>query len=320
MNIGIIGPGAAGLYLLARIIESAKLTKGERPWLIDYRPARARKLRSKGFQMTIGERHLQLKPNLFQVSAQPVALDIGFVALKSFQVEIIHNWKKYVAPQGTLIMISGGLYEHQRFPKLPADRRWAVAWLALQLKQTAPRQIQCFGSAERPEIYYSAKDNNPGTGMSLGDIFNICGLSASEVAASREDLLWTKSACIVACDLVGLLLKKNYSELLKSEPAREMVRLTFAEILNVMRAQGRAWAIDQPEPETFLWKYLERGEEAPPLLLSDMLRKKQSEMVYLIEPILKAARRVKVKAPLLGMLYSMARAYTSTNGALKNKK
>ena len=102
-----------------------------------------------------------------------------------------------------------------------------------------------------------------------------------------------------AAESVSCLLKKNYAQILESDPAKEMVRLAFAEALSVARAAGQIAA--EPDAENrFLWETM-RVAKTPPASPKRPLKALAS--------LLASAKKNRILCPVLEQLYLILKEY-----------
>ncbi|GEM_PF-4916988 len=113
----------------------------------------------------------------------------------------------------------------------------------------------------------------------------------------RPNLLWKDTVFSVAVNPVAILLRKTNAEILKSEAAREMVRLCFYEALAVLQpAIAGSEKLQQLENE--FWSFLKQSKARKPTKPNALLSR-----------VLKEAKRQNIKIPVLETTSVLVKAY-----------
>lgn len=231
MRISVIGPGALGLLMAARLAQA-----GAEVSLMDYQSDRAGRLNQQGIRLehSQGELHLPLRasahhPDLAQC-------DLAIVCVKAYHTEAVAQaLGEHLSPQARALTLQNGAGNVEALVgALGEDRvlggitsEGATLLAEGHARHAGAGQTHIGPAAGEPDAFC----------QEVVALFNKAGFE-TQAAAGVAGLIWTKLAINVGINALTALLDVDNGRLLELAGAREMMDLAVAEALAVGRALG----------------------------------------------------------------------------------
>ncbi|MBI2071109.1 MAG: 2-dehydropantoate 2-reductase [Elusimicrobia bacterium] len=303
MNVGVLGPGAAGLFLLSRLIG-----RSERPpVLIARNQTQAKRLKQDGFVVVAGGQSAHYSSKQFTVSFKPISLDVIFLAVKSYDLpKALDSARRCTATNGLLICLSNGVFDLKRIRSLAGKRRVLFGSLMVGLDRVEAGRVLCHGEREAPLMMFSGDQPDL---ERIRPLLDDCAVSFKITAGSVEDLLWSKSAYLAALGPLSALLRKTNGEIVSSEAVRDLAQSVFEEALAVLKASGRRAVFFAEALNGGFPALLEKTKGNRSSMLQDAAAGRRTELDFIVKPFLDAGRKTGVPCPLLNQLYMLTKTY-----------
>jgi 2-dehydropantoate 2-reductase len=295
VKIGIVGPGALGCLFAGMLSR----TRGNEVWLLDYRPERARLLRSRGLTVT-GLTRIRVPPSRLNVTAHPRRagiMDLLIVLVKSFATaDAIRKVGPCLRGGPLLATFQNGLNNEGAIRKA-LGRRMIKGVLCGTTAHGAtllgPGRIRHAG---RGDTFIGA--DSPAerrTALMLRGILNRAGLRA-QVVGGKARLLWSKVVINSAMNPLGTVLGVPNGELIEEERARRLLRATAEESAKVARAAGMRLLFADPGRK--VEEVCAATSANYNSMLQDFSAGRRTEIGEINGAVVREARKLGISAPL----------------------
>lgn len=280
MRIAVIGPGAMGCLLAARLSQSgAKVT------LVDHNPDRAARLSQSGLRVASGGQDLTVP--LAATHAVPSGTELIVVCTKARATAGL------VLPAETPVLtLQNGLGNAETLCSLVGSA-WVLAgttaeaseWLAEgQVRQTVSG-VTRFGA-------WTSCDARPAV-----DAFTAAGFEVETTEAPGQ-AIWEKAAMSAGVEPLAALLGVTNGKLMAVAEVRQLLRDLVVEAVKVASLEGYRFPYSLVEGAE---AYCEESANAVAPMLQDVRRNRPTEADALIGEIIRRAQAAGLPTPRLRM-------------------
>ncbi|MBW1991859.1 MAG: 2-dehydropantoate 2-reductase, partial [Deltaproteobacteria bacterium] len=193
MNIAVIGPGALGCLLAARLFAA-----GEPVCLVDYRPERARALREQGILFTDldGSREVLSIPVVLPGELAPV--DLTILTVKAHQTAAAaRHLPELLASGGLALTLQNGLGNLEHLAAVVGPARLLAGVTFVGATRPADGQVIWAGRGATLIGAPTGSRVAPGEAEQVAEVFRRAGLPC-QVRKDIEAALWEKLVVNVA--------------------------------------------------------------------------------------------------------------------------
>ncbi|MBI3548684.1 MAG: 2-dehydropantoate 2-reductase [Elusimicrobia bacterium] len=298
-SVAVIGPGAMGLLVAERLGRAGArvlLVGRDRAWL-----SRARR------GLRLEERLPSGKSRRLRVKAQPAAAPRGpvcdcvLLCVKSSAVrDALRAAKPLVGPNTSVVSLQNGLLHRPAVLKAFGRGRSVFGVSYAAAERLADRVVHHGGD----RIDLAATEHNEKAASRAQAILKAAGFRV-ELARDEDGLLWTKAAFNAATNPIGALTGRTNGELVTIPALKDLVFRAAGEAARAARADGHRLLC--ANLEATLIKGLLSMPAQSNSMLQDLRAGRATERDTIVGPILSAARRRKVKTPVLESLDRLVR-------------
>lgn len=302
MRIAVIGPGALGSLVAAKLKEA-----GREVVLVDHRPGRAVRLAREGLLLRTpgGEARRVMVPVRPAAEAGPA--DLAVVAVKApATAAAAQLLPGLLAPGGLVLTLQNGLGNLERLADVAGWER-LVAGVSF-LGATRPRDGEVIFAGVGPTFIGAP----PGSRVSRAELeavaaeFRQAGFPC-EVRSDIEAMLWEKLLVNVAVNPLTALLRVRNGVLPALPPAWEVALAAAREAQAVARAQGLELTVD---PETRLQEVCTATAANLSSMLQDVLAGRETEIAALNGEVAARGAALGVPTPVNALLTRLVQALT----------
>lgn len=290
-ELAVIGPGAIGTWLAWRLSAAApvRLIGRSRSWL-----SAARKgVVVRGAAPSKRPRPGRIIPAL-SGSSRPAAV---FVCVKSGDsASALRQARRLAGPDTPIVSLQNGLAHVPAALRAVGPRRavFGACYMAVQ-REGAARVKHHAGET----IRLGKTAENSAAASAARRWLLAAGLDAP--APQREDrVLWTKAVFNAATNPLGALTARTNGDLAKNPALWEILLHALREAAAVARAEGHPPL--HSDMEDLVRKACLATPEQENSMLQDLRRGRRTEVEAILGPILEAARRRRLGAPVLDAL------------------
>jgi 2-dehydropantoate 2-reductase len=300
MKIAVVGPGALGCFLAARLNLA-----GEDVFLVDYRGERAALLNRQGIRLQTLEGKDLVVPVPAGLAPAAERRDLVVMAVKAHQTAAAApSLRSLLAPGGIALTVQNGLGNLEAMAREIGPERLLAGVGFLGVTRTAEGSVVHAG----PGAFLIGAP--PGSAVSAGEVagvaevFHRAGLEC-EVRGDIEAVLWEKLLVNVAINPLTALLRVKNGALPDLPEAWELAKAAAAEALAVARAAGVKMAVD---PEARVRQVCTATAANRSSMLQDVLAGRPTEMEALNAQVLNRGHALGVATPVNLMLTQLLRA------------
>ncbi|MBN1420362.1 MAG: 2-dehydropantoate 2-reductase [Planctomycetes bacterium] len=302
-KVAIIGPGAIGLLLAARIRSA-----GVAVTLVDRNPARAARIRERGIRVEEPDgRVTDARVDVVVGAPAGRTFDIAFVAVKSFDTEgAAAIARRLLAGAGILVSLQNGVAHLPALGSAWRPERTVVGSTTQGATLLDAGSIRYAGGGETVVGTLSGARDAPGA---VAALLTRAGLPA-RVDGEIRRILWEKLVANCAINPVAAILRIPNGALLRDRAAQRVMARALAEARRVARQRGI-------QVRTGLAKVLEicaATRDNRCSLFQDLERGSRCEIDVLNGFIAAEAARMGVPAPVHRALAWLVRAIEAVRG------
>lgn len=309
MRIVIVGPGALGSLLTARISLNfdKKKEKGadndNHLYLLDYKPERVRFLSRNGLILEEGERWFACSPASSSDPAVCADAEVLFLCVKSTAVHAaLERIRPFLSPAQLLIAMQNGIAHLQEFVTMPCCCGVGITSEGANLAATG--HVRHGGAGlTRLGLMRANGQSCPGLLAATTDILNAAGL-VSQVTDSPLKHIWAKLFANVGINALTAINGCRNGELLASDKIREKMVLAVREAEQVAGALGIP-VVEDPVAVTL--RICEQTGSNISSMLQDVRNLRQTEIGAINGAIVKEGERRGVPTPVNRELVRLVR-------------
>jgi 2-dehydropantoate 2-reductase len=300
MRIAVLGPGALGSLLAARLHEA-----GEEVILVDYRPERVAMLRGRGLRVRTpgGKPHLVAVP--VGLPEEAGARDLTIIAVKAYQTAAAaRQLPRLLAGGGLALTLQNGLGNLEALARQTGWERLLAGVALLGVTREGEGQVVLAGAGPIFIGIPAGSQVSPEALRQVAELFRRAGLDCQE----RRDIaaaLWEKLLVNVGINPLTALLRVPNGALPEVPPAWELAVAATAEAAAVARAAGINLAVD---PEERLRQVCRATAANRSSMLQDVLAGRPTEIEALNGQVSARGRELGVATPINDVLTRLVRA------------
>jgi len=287
-NFLIIGPGALGCYVAARLAQ-----KHARLWVLDHRAARAAELQERGLHVT-GASMLDLTPFDGRIAASSKGLpkmDVIFLTVKTPALGAASAAAARLSgPKTLLVCLQNGWGFEKSVKWAPRRIVWGVTREALTLESSGRVVHAASGATLLDASCPGAKE--------IAGLMSAAGFQA-RVEKNFERERWMKLVVNACINPLGALADVTNGRL-NEPPLAPLLERAAAECAALSSAAGRK--MSPAEAYAAVRENVAATAANRNSLSQDLRRGKPTERDHLLAPFLDIARRRRVPAPTLALL------------------
>jgi 2-dehydropantoate 2-reductase len=303
MKIAILGPGALGCLLAARLHEA-----GEDVFLVDYRPERAALLRSQGIQLQTLDGHRQEIPVPIGLAREVGPADLTIMAVKAHQTgAAAQDLPLLMEVGGLALTVQNGLGNLEEMARVvgPESLLAGVGFLGV----TREEEGRIIHAGEGALLIGAPRDSrvSPSEVAGVAQVFRRAGFSC-EIQDDIEAALWGKLVLNVAINPLTALLRVPNGALPDLPEAWDLALAAAREAMAVAAASGITLTMD---PETRLRQVCTATAANRSSMLQDVLAGRPTEIEALNGQVVARGATLKVPTPVNHVLTQLIRALGS---------
>ncbi|RJX35855.1 MAG: 2-dehydropantoate 2-reductase [Desulfarculus sp.] len=299
MKIAVVGPGAMGLLLAARLQRA-----GAEVRLLDYRPERAAHIQGQG---VILEHESGSHTQAIPAKAEPTLLgevELAIVCTKAYHTpEVARILGLHLAPEARALTLQNGAGNVEAMvAALGAGRvlggitSEGATLLAIGRVRHAGQGQTHIGPAQGPVDGFTRR------------VLGLLQAAGFEASASEgvQNLIWTKLVVNVGINALTALLGVRNGRLLELPPAREIVAQAVGEALTVGRARGVDFLHE--DMLAAVEEVARRTGANVSSMLQDVRAKRHTEVAYINGAVVRSGAELGIPTPVNATLAKLVQA------------
>jgi 2-dehydropantoate 2-reductase len=294
MKVAILGTGAVGCLLGARLAGKAELT------LLGSWQAGITAIRRDGIRC---ESATGLTPVRVHATADPAECmdsDLVIVVVKAYQTQsAVLRAKDILKPGGLALTLQNGLGNVEILREVYGAERAAGGIAILGANMVAPGVVRQCGGEIRIQV-----ERHPRIQAAV-ELFQSAGLDV-RIVENLESLQWGKLVVNSALNPLGALLRVTNEFFAEREPAREVFLSVIRESAAVAVAAGIALPYDDPAEHALGVVRGTAGNRCS--MLQDLKNHRPTEIDEINGAIVRAAGKANIPAPWNSMLVKLIKA------------
>lgn len=301
MKIAVIGPGALGLLLAAKLQDA-----GQEVWLLDHRPDRASYLRRHGFRLTslVGEDQTFYVP----VEATPEAIgpcELILMLVKAHQTAVAaQNLPPLLGGASIVLTLQNGIGNLEAMAAVIGWSHLAAGVAFLGVTRLGVNQISLAGVGPLV-LGLPSSSQVPWTALErIAAILQNAGFDC-RLEADIQAVLWDKLLLNAGINPVTALTRLANGELVKVPEAWETAVAAVQEAWNVAKALGLHLP---PEPVARLRQVCQATARNLSSMLQDIMAPRQTEIEAINGQIVLHGQRVGKPTPVNATLTNLVKA------------
>ncbi|NIA04952.1 MAG: 2-dehydropantoate 2-reductase [Proteobacteria bacterium] len=317
MRIIIVGPGALGSLLAARIFlflreqgNSGADNDEHRLYLLDHRAARAQLLNEHGLRLQENGRTIVCR---LRVTADPEVIghcDVLFLCVKALAVaSALAGIFPLLAPQTLLIAMQNGIGHLAILARSPCSTAAGITSEGATL--LGPGHVRHCGSGiTRLGLLLAGHDVALPRLQEITRLLNAAGLPA-EITRHPLRHIWAKLFVNVGINALSAIYRRTNGQLLTSESIREQMQKAVNEAVAIARAQDIP-IIDDPVTATF--KVCRTTRNNVSSMLQDVLHQRPTEIDAINGAVVAAGEQLGIATPVNRELVRQIKVIEATYG------
>ncbi|MEW5913788.1 MAG: 2-dehydropantoate 2-reductase [Thermodesulfobacteriota bacterium] len=299
MKIAVVGPGAMGLLLAARLQRA-----GAQVHLLDYRPERAAHIQGQGVILEHqAGRHTQAIP----IQTAPAILgevELAVVCTKAYHTpEVARILGAHLAPSARALTLQNGAGNVEALVAALGPARVLGGITSEGATLLAPGHVRHagrgqthIGPAQGPVDQFTER------------VLALLKAAGFEASASQgvQNLIWTKLVVNVGINALTAILGVKNGRLLELPPAREIMAQAVAEALAVGRARSVAFLHE--DMLAAVEDVARRTGANVSSMLQDVRAKRRTEVAYINGAVVCAGAKQGVATPINATLTKLVEA------------
>ena len=299
MRITVVGPGAVGLLLAARLSQA-----GARVSILDHRPRRARELDREGFVLEDekGEHRLRVP-----AGADPAALgecELALVCVKAYQTgEVAATLAGHLPPSARALTLQNGTGNVEALARALGEERVLGGITSEGATRLAPDRVRHAGRGQTH------------LGPAAGPVDDFCEQVAgmlnragfqTRAVAGVQNLIWTKLLINVGINALTAILDQPNGMLLELAGARSLMEKAVAEAQAVGRRLGIEFLHrDMQEAVREVARGTARNISS---MLQDVRARRRTEVEFINGAVARRGEELGIPTPVNATLTDLVRA------------
>ena len=299
MRITVVGPGAVGLLLAARLSQA-----GAQVGILDYRPQRAQDLDREGFILEdeAGEHRLRVP-----AGAEPAALaqcDLALVCVKAYQTEqVARTLAQHLPAPARALTLQNGTGNVEALARALGDERVLGGITSEGATRLAPDRVRHagrgqthLGPAAGPVDDFSRQ---------VAALLERAGFQTQAVAGA-QNLIWTKLLVNVGINALTAILGQPNGMLLELAGARSVMEGAVAEA----QAVGQALGIEflHQDMQEAVREVARRTGKNISSMLQDVRARRRTEVEFINGAVAAKGQELGIPTPINATLTQLVRA------------
>ncbi len=321
MRIIIVGPGALGSLLAARIFLFLQEQKNNgagnddhRLYLLDHRPDRARLLNEHGLRLKENGRTIVCR---LRVTADPAVIghcDVLFLCVKALAVaSALAGISPLLAPQTLLIAMQNGIGHLALLTKSPCNTAAGITSAGATL--LGPGHVRHCGSGiTRLGLLRADHDAALPRLQETTRLLNAAGMPA-ETTRHPLRYIWAKLFINVGINALSAVHQRTNGRLLTSESIREQMRKAIGEAVAIARAKDIP-IVDDPVSSTF--KVCRTTKNNVSSMLQDVMHQRPTEIDAINGAVVAAGKQLDIATPVNRELIRQIKAIEASYGKFES--
>ncbi len=317
MRIIIVGPGALGSLLAARIFlflreqeNSGAGNDDHSLYLLDHRPDRARMLNEHGLRLKDNGRTIVCR---LRVTADPKVInhcDVLFLCVKALAVaSTLSSISPLLAPQTLLIAMQNGIGHLAVLTRSPCNTAAGITSEGATL--LGPGHVRHCGSGiTRLGLLRADHDAALPRLQETTRLLNGAGLAA-EITRHPLHHIWAKLFVNVGVNALSAVHRRTNGQLLTSESIREQMQKAVNEAVAVARAKDIP-IVDDPVSATF--KVCRTTRNNVSSMLQDVMHQRPTEIDAINGAVVAAGEQLGIATPVNRELVRQIKAIEAAYG------
>ncbi len=289
MKTVIVGPGAMGSLFAYYLISS-----GEEVWLIDYRPARAEKIKKDGIKIEgiSGEHHI--KPRITADPKEAGKAELIIICVKTYDTEAaIKRVTPLIGETTTVLSVQNGKGNLEIIAEVVEKERVVGGTTAQGATVLGEGHIRHAGLGETiigSPTEAASKRLDP-----VAALFNRSGVETS-ITDDLEGLIWGKLLINVGINALTALTRLKNGQLLDYPGTRKLMAEAVGEGVKVVEAKGVH--LRYPDAVDTVESVARATAANISSMLQDVLKKKHTEVDYINGAIVSEGQKLGIETPV----------------------
>ncbi len=301
-DVLVVGPGALGGALAARWVEA-----GRGVLLLARSAARETELARRGliFTGTSGRKRLIRKGLASARKQGPAPASAAFFCVKSRDTaKAAAAARRWIGPDTAVVSLQNGL-GHQRVLRRAFGSERVVAGVCYVAADRAGSREVVHNGGKDVKLALSPRGENAAAARAAAELLRAAGWHVS-VERDEDAVIWTKLCFNAAGNPLAAVCAAPNGELVRDPALRAMLIAALDEALAAAKAEGHH--VSPIQFRRLVLRTYPADSRQRHSMLQDLSNKRRTEIDAIAGPVLAAAKRRRVPAPLLTRLASLVRA------------
>jgi 2-dehydropantoate 2-reductase len=210
--------------------------------------------------------------------------------------------RPWIGPKTVVVSLENGLGHERLLRRAFGPARVVVGVCYVAADRTGPRAVAHNGGKDIRLGLHEGR--NEAAARAAAAALRAAGWRVA-VEPSEDVMLWTKLCFNGAGNPLGAICAVPNGEIVRDPALRDMMMKALGEAVAAARADGHA--VDSPRMREMMLKTYPADSRQRNSMLQDLQAGRRTEVDAIVGPILAAARRRRVRTPLLSRLYRVVK-------------
>ena len=298
MRIAIVGAGALGSFVGARLAQS-----GQHTVLVDNDRERVAAINAAGLRLVADGSESSVRVRAGSAGDLDGLYDLLIVLTKGGQTEAAVSSCRHLIDDATyLLTFQNGLGNADILARFGNPDRIVIGMTNWAADLLGPAHVACVGQGEI-RIWHAQGRDDPGI-RTIGEALNRAGLHCT-ADPNVEAAIWEKVAFNAAMNSIAAITSRNVGEIGDDPDARDLVSAVAREVLSV--AFARSLAVDPAHVQNMFEDAFRSHRPHRPSMLQDVLAGRPTEIETINGAVVAAAARLGSQVPVTETLLRLVR-------------